>query len=86
MGRQERGPFNSTTGWQLQPNRKSGTLQVDTTLLPQQEDERFSSFLATAQPMRDCHHSANEKPIYFKLQVYYKGVFMTAFPISCYPL
>ena len=40
-----------------------------TALQPQQEKGRFSPCLATAQPMRDCHNSANEKPPHFALPV-----------------
>jgi len=45
-------------------------------LVSQQEKERFSTPPATAPPMRDCHNSANEKPLYFELPVYSKGLFV----------
>lgn len=35
-------------------------LQVNAALLPQLEEEGFSPPPPTAQPMRDCHNSANE--------------------------
>ena len=38
------------------------------TLLPQDEEERrFSPCPATAQPMRSCNNSANEKPLHLEL-------------------
>ena len=37
---------------------------------------RRQTFLATAQPMRDCHDSANEKPLHFKLPVSSNGHFV----------
>ena len=53
-------------------------LQQEVTLLyyHQQEEERFSPCLVTAQPMRDDHNSANEKPLYFKLLVSSNGLFL----------
>ena len=59
------------------PNRKRCTLHLhSTTLLPQQEEGRFSPHPATAQPMRDCHNSASEKPLHFKLPVSSNGLFV----------
>ena len=55
------------------PNRKRLTLhlQPEAMLLyyHQQEEERSSPYLATAQPMRDCHISANGKPLYSSSQL-----------------
>lgn len=36
---------------------------------PQHEEESFPLPLATAQPVGDCHTSANEKPLYSELPV-----------------
>ena len=56
-------------------SRKRCNLRLHgTTLPPQQEEGRFSPHLATAQLMRDCHNSANEKPLYFKLAVSSNGL------------
>lgn len=43
-------------------------------LTTQQEEERISHCQATAQPIRDCHNSASEKPVYFKLPVSSNGL------------
>ena len=43
-------------------------------LTTQQEEERISHCQATAQPIRDCHSSASEKPVYFKLPVSSNGL------------
>ena len=37
------------------------------TLPQEQKEERFSPPPAKAQPMRDCHNLANEKPLHFEL-------------------
>ena len=39
-----------------------------------EEEERFSSCSATAQPMKDLHNLANKKPLQFKLPVYSNGL------------
>ena len=55
------------------PNRKRLTLHLQQEVMllyyHQQEEERSSSCLATAQPMRDCHISANGKPLYSTSQL-----------------
>ena len=63
-------------------------LQQEVTLLfyPQQEEERFSPCLAAAQPMRDCHDSASEKPLYFELPVSSNGLFVYNSPSQLPPL
>lgn len=43
---------------------------------------RFSPCLATAQPMRDCHSSANEKPPHFALPVSSNQLFVYNSPLS----
>ena len=72
------------------PKRK--TLQVPTILAPmlesQQEQEKLcpapsSAAPATAQPMRDRHNSANEKPLRFHLPIYSSELFVfNSFPTS----
>lgn len=42
------------------PNRKRPTL------LPQQEEGKYTLRPATAQPMTKCHNSAHEKPLHFQ--------------------
>ena len=42
----------------------------------QQEERRVSLCLATAQPMRGCHKSANEKSLYFEFPVSSNGLFV----------
>lgn len=54
-----------------EPNRKRGTFQVDTTFLSQQKEKLFFSPLATTPLIRDRHRSANEKPLFFELLIYY---------------
>lgn len=44
------------------------------------ERGRFSPHLATAQLMRDCHNSTNEKPLHFKLPVSSSGHFLYISP------
>ena len=44
------------------------------TLLYQQEVGRFTICLLTAQPKKDCHNSASEKPLYLKLSIFSKGL------------
>lgn len=55
---------------------------------PSKRKEGFPPPLATAQPMRDWHNSANEKPLYFKLPIYSNGLFVhngpPNFPPSLY--
>lgn len=46
------------------------------TLLPQQEEGRFSASPATAQPMRDCYNPANEKPLRINRPVSSSGLFV----------
>ena len=46
------------------------------TLLSQQEVGRFTLCLLTAQPKKDCHNSASEKPLYLKLSIFSKGLFV----------
>lgn len=58
-----------TTCSQLQTQQEERHLISYTTLLPQWEEEKLSPPPATAQPMRDYHNPANEKPLYFKFPV-----------------
>ena len=46
----------------------------------QQEEEKFSTCLATAEPMRVSHNSAKEKPLYCKLPVSSNGLFVYSSP------
>ena len=46
------------------PRRRDRPLHGDNTLLPKQEEERFSSCPATAQTMKDSHNSASKKPLH----------------------
>lgn len=46
------------------------------TLLSEQEVGRFPLCLLTAQPKKDSHNSASEKPLYLKLSVFSKGLFV----------
>lgn len=63
-------------GWQAELSCSTTDGQLQT----QQEEtdlahRYFTIFpLATAQPMRDSHKSANEKPPYFQLPVYSKEI------------
>ena len=70
LGGWKRGPLNINTD----PNRRRHTLHV----LEDQAGGRKKIFpcLATAQPMRHYHNSANEKPLYFKLPVSCNGPFI----------
>lgn len=52
------------------PQEKTDCASLYTILLIQQEEGGFLPPLATAQPMRDGHSSANGKPLYFQLPVY----------------
>ena len=45
-----------------------------------QQSERISLCLAMAQPIRDCHNSADEKPLHFKLPVSSSGPFLYISP------
>lgn len=57
------------------PQQKGGTFQVHTilpTLLPKREKERF--ILLSNSPDNECHNSANEKSLYFKLPVHSDGL------------
>lgn len=56
------------------------------TLLPQQEEGRFSPPLAMAQPMRDSHNLASEKPRHFELPVSFNRLFITTPPNFSFPL
>lgn len=60
------------------PHRKTCGLQMNTTLatilLTPQEGGRFFSALATAQPMRNFHISANETPLHFQLPICSNGL------------
>ena len=47
---------------------------MDIILPSRQQEERFPPGQATAQPMRDSHSSANEKPLYFQLPLYFNGL------------
>ena len=47
-----------------------------------QEEDRFSPCLATAQPMRDYHYSANEKPLYLELPVSSSRLFVYNSPFQ----
>ena len=70
-------------------------IALATTVPPQQEKESFPLPLATAQPVRDCHNWANEKPPYSELPVCSNRLFvcnnLQNFPLSsikqhCSPL
>lgn len=52
------------------------TIESDTTLLPQQEEEKISFHPVIAPPMGDCHNSANKKLLYFELSVSFNGLFV----------
>lgn len=41
-----------------------------------QDEGKFSPPLAMAQPMRDCHNPANEKPPHLELPVSFNGLFL----------
>lgn len=62
--------------YHLQTQRKRQIFQGGIALLSQWEEEGLSSALATAQPMRERHNSANEKPLQFELSVYPNGLFV----------
>ena len=66
------------TSIQITTGREGRTFHLwqEVTLLyyHQQEEKRFSPPLPTAQPMRDSHNSANEKPLYFELPVSSNGL------------
>lgn len=72
-------------------NRKRLALHLQqedfSTLLPQQEEKKCSTPLATAHIMRDCHNSANEKSLHLKLPVSYSELFVynssSQLAISC---
>lgn len=55
------------------PSRKRWTLRMETTVLSQQEENALPPHLGTAQPMRESHNSAKEKPLCFQLPVHSSG-------------
>ena len=62
----------------LSPRRRTlkAKIVLATSLLSQQQEERFPLLLTTAQPMRDCHSSANEEPLDFELPVHSNRLFV----------
>lgn len=72
-------PFTDPSGRDLLciPNRKRPTL------LPQQEEKGFSPYQAIAQPMRDRHISAIEKPLHLDLPVCSNGLSFITTPSNC---
>lgn len=54
----------------VDPTPRASILQRTSTPLSLQGDRRFPPPPATAQPMRDSHSSANEKPLYCERPVY----------------
>lgn len=74
-GSQKRELSHPTIPCQLQTQTgRDVPLQVNAALLPQLEEEGFSPSPTTAQPMRDCHNSANEKPLHFEFPVKSNGL------------
>ena len=54
---------------------------------PSRRKKDFPSPLATAQPMRACYNSGNEKPPYFQGPVYSNGLFVyNSLPNIPFPL
>lgn len=52
---------------------------------PSRRKEDFFPYLATAQPMRHSHNSANENLLYFKLLVYSSGLCVYNSPLTTHP-
>lgn len=71
----QRGELSGATTPQLQTQQEETSCTRVLLYHPSKRRKVFTPPLATAQPMRDYHCSANEKPLYCKCPVYSSGLF-----------